>query len=221
MAIVRLVAAAKNQSAFGTLESDAFDGTDVNFIAVWAGINAAPITLVEDSEENEYTELTPFGDTLFGTWWVCFNPVVSASMTVTITGGGFLFTLGILAYSGVTSSSPLDDETGAFNNATTTLAPGSQTPAEDNEVFLVGLMANATTTFAIDSGFTVRASIAGNNVNTWGCAVADLIQITGSAKNPAYTVDSSMLMTVAMISVKAAAAATGKPTVYLAQMRQQ
>lgn len=192
--------------------TDAIDTTGANFLVAAVASTGSAFT-VTDSKGNTWVELTPVASTQVTDVQLVYalNATCGASHTFTVdcdTDQDAAIWVG--AFSGVAAASAFDDESGT-DGTTGPISPGSITPAEDNELFIVGLGANTAggTTFAIDDGFTIMAQEPEGN--DWGGLLAYKIQTSAAAENPeiSVTAGSTTGLACAMAAFKAAAVGGG------------
>lgn len=166
------------------------DTTGANFIALWyAWYQPTVEPVVTDSKSNAYTYLaiqsSGSGGINFRMAYV-HSPTVGTGHTWTVSGSGTYSIIGALAFSGVLTSAALDQQNGATSTSTTSIAHGSVTPSEGNEVLLTGVTWQNSGTQAIGSGYTLAAQTDWT-ANNWGLAMAYLIQGTASAVNGTWS----------------------------------
>jgi hypothetical protein len=188
-----LTNASANAAGTGTATTSAVNTSGAALIVVSISWFAGTPTL-SDSAGNTWTALTTYGDTGnsadYCKLYYCVNPATSASHTFSVhsTATGYpVICVQAFSYSSGTPS--LDAATG-FNGTgtnTTTLQPGSLTPAGNNELLVTAATWN---THAITStgvaGYTItNQAEQGSNGISGGLAY--LIQSTGSAVNPTWS----------------------------------
>lgn len=140
--------------------------------------------------------------------WYCYNPTVGSGHTATVAGTNTLSTVVLAVYSGATSS-PLDQQAAHESNSGTTIAAGSITPLQNNELIIAYVGADATNTFTAPTGFTIDAQGAGSSGNYIGSAIAHQIQTTATPVNPTWSVVAPFSANSAVIaSFKAASGGT-------------
>jgi hypothetical protein len=141
-------------------------------VTVWA--EAVPT--VTDSNGNVYVLITsrvasPQGDYIF----YCYAPTVGVGHTVTATSGnGSYPDIQVQAWSG-SAPAPLDQFAGNGGNGLT-VAAGSVTPTQNNELIVTGIGVTNANPTSIDSGFTLSDSLS-----------AYLVQGTAGTVNPIWT----------------------------------
>lgn len=180
-------AAASGTSTSAT--TTAVNTTGSTLFVVGATYDTTAVPTISDSASNTWNALTPTNTSSAGAvlnW--CANPTTSSSHTFTASGAGTFPALFMLAFSGTTTATPFDVENGS-TTATTTLQPGSITPAVNGEVLVTFFGFNgAGVPVSIDSSY-IQADSAidfGSGVH-YGGAMAYLIQTTAGASNPTWT----------------------------------
>lgn len=176
----------------------------VIFVASYAPAGSWTIS---DSLGNTWTPLTRYfvgGGETQGQFFYVANPTVGAGQTFTGVGG--FGTLQVSAWSGVVTTSPLDNSTGnglGPSAGVSTIQPGTLTPSIANCLVLTGEgnNNNGGTSQTVDSGFTVIDSVnyaAGNNE---AGTTAYLVQGAAGAVNPTWTLSSSTDVLIAAMAV--------------------
>jgi len=152
--------------------------------------------------------------------YYCVNPTVGGSHTFRFTTTANAFaTIVVAGFGGTPDTSPLDVQTGATVSTGTTLSTGSITPSADNELIIAFLSSGpSSSTYSINSGFTLVDSADYVGGTSEGGALAYKIQTTAAAVNPQWSWSGSSRAAVGIASFKLAAGApitTGgqKPTV--------
>lgn len=95
--------------------------------------------------------------------------------------------VGLVAFSGVLQSSPIDAQNGATNDSAMSLQAGSVTPSEDGCLIITSIGFSASNTLSIDQGFTILDQIDFVNGQHFGIAIAYKIQTTAAAVNPTWS----------------------------------
>ncbi len=116
-------------------------------------------------------------------------PTVGAGHTWTSTGTGTFTTLAISAWSGVTTSSPFDVENGAAVTSTTTIQPGSVTPAVSGSLLLFAIGNNQTIgSNSINNSFVVMDTTNVVGGQHEAAAHGYLVQSVAAPINPTWTI---------------------------------
>lgn len=194
---------AKATSAGGTATTAAMNCSGANFIAaaVVSYINASTSATMSDSSLNTWSLKTTSFNQGNGTSssiaiWYVENPTVSASQTVSAigntAGGGGYAIVGAACFSGLASSSSLDQQTGLGQTGGGTIQPGSITPGAAGELILsaTGVTTTGSGSITISGGtpsMTLLDSALGDGSNGQGAGFAYAIQTTASATNPTWT----------------------------------
>ena len=172
-----LEASTQDDGGQNDVTSTAIDTTGADFIIVGVNGSLDGTTDITDSESNTWVYLGQVSSAL--KCWLVFDPTTSASHTFTYSENGSGPQIVVGAYSG-SDGGPYDVQSsnGVFSS---TISPGSLTPAEDNSL-LVTIAGNFNGTFSsIDSSFTIQEAATSGNTR---CALADLEQGTAAAVNP-------------------------------------
>lgn len=186
-------------------------GANLIVVAVAYSNNGTTITLT-DNKSNTWTPLTARQSTTASVrLYYCLSPTVGSGHTFSVasSGGSGFPGIAVAAYSGAKTSGAFDQETGANSNGASSLATGSITPAQDNELFITGFGYNVASAATIDSGFTAIEAL-GVTANAWGIALGELIETTATAKNPTWTQGASVACAAGLATFKDAATSSGK-----------
>lgn len=194
------------------------DTTGANLIIIgvsgWTGSFPAPA----DSKGNSWTALTQrsYGDSIVCLYY-CYAPTVGSGHTFSMSGTVYASIM-VLAFSGA-ASSPFDAENGNGNGSTpvNTLAAGSITPSEDNELVVAVWGSSNFDSPSVDSGFTLSQVNAGTGLPYHG-GLAYKIQTTAATVNPTASWTSAQWASAGIACFKASAAAV-KPFIPAFVMR--
>lgn len=171
--------------------SGAVDTSGATLLVAAVAYNSGGTPTVSDSKSNPWTGLSAQDSGGGGAALRIFyveNPTVGSGHTFTVAGGTLAQALAVAAYSGVVTTSPFEDQTGNTATGTvTSLSPGSITPAENNEVVIAALSLNSGSNTPTASGYTVRQQIDFTGGSNYGVTLADQIQTTATATNPAWS----------------------------------
>lgn len=124
------------------------------------------------------------------------------SLSCTWTGGGATFRCGISEYSGVVTTSPLDQHTSA-QGAGTAADSGNVTPTQDNELIIQAASNSNSGTFTIGTG-TKRVNVP-DSVST-RIAGGEEIQTAATTRSSAWTLGASGNWSSLIATFKAASA---------------
>lgn len=184
--------------------SGSIDTTGADFIYYAVAHDAAGVPVVSDSKLNTWTALTAqTHGAVEITPYYTENASSGTSHTFTVTGIGVYAAVAVQAFSGGTTTSA--DQTNGANNFANTLATGSVTPSENNELVITPLGFNAAgTPTSIDSSFTGLVEANFGSGNNYGVALAYLIQTAAAAVNPTWTRTGTNGMAVRIDTFKAA-----------------
>jgi len=171
-----------------TVTSGAVDTTGATLIVVGLALDSGGTISLSDSKGNSWTAL---GSTTQGaTKCILYYsvPTSTGSAHTFTNGGAFNFcTIFVNVFSGGKLTNVFDQQNGAGATATT-VATGSVTPTENNEVVVTALaLSGAALPTSIDGGFTKTDSQEFGGGNNYGGSIAYLIQTTATAANPTWT----------------------------------
>lgn len=179
-----------NSSSSAT--TSAVDTTGANLIVIEVNWFSGSAT-ISDSKGNTWTALTQFQGSLsrYTTrLYYCINPTVGTGHT--FTAAATIVVVNVAVFSKTGSAPAFDVQNGLnYTSAnTTTIQPGSLTPAGNNELFILGACFNDIGTTALpataDSSFnSTDQSKQGSNLLYGACWYK--IQTTGGAENPTIT----------------------------------
>lgn len=183
------------------------DTTGANLIVInrprWAPNGDSAPT---DSKGNTWSSLTDGAGNSRCRLWYCLNPTVGSGHTFSSNILGGYQSLQIAAFAGVKTVSAFDVENGADETTAASIATGSITPGEDNELVVAGLLYYTNTTVSIDNGFTIAAQVSAVIGSWFGGALAYKIQTTAAAINPTFSWTGSTTTAARIASFKTAAA---------------
>jgi hypothetical protein len=164
-------------------------------------------TAISDSKSNSWTGLTALNAGGEARIFYVESPTVGTGHTVSC-AQSYAY-VAMSAWSGGTTTS-FDQENGATSASATSLASGSITPSEDNELLIscIGLGGTATGLTA-DTGIGFTALVTRNAVSgvNYGGGVSYQIQTTATARNPSWSWTLSTDARHPIASFKAAAVA--------------
>jgi hypothetical protein len=169
-------------------------GADIIFLAT-ATFGAQTPT---DSASNTWTGLTAKagGDSNNLRLWYCKNPVTSATHTFNTAS---FYSIAVQAWSG-SGATPFDVENGATGSSLNSLATGSITPSEDDELIISAFGVNTSTsgrTWSVNSSLTISDQRGSNSSGTnFGLGFAYLNQATAASINPTWTISGGATSTV-------------------------
>lgn len=208
MAIAAVIGAVAEATTSNPATTAAIDTTGCNLLVVVASTyhgGGGGVGTVTDNKSNTWIALTVrHSISNFRRVQIFYakNPKVGTGHTFTLTPGGVGYpTLCVEGFSGVDTISPFDQETGAGSSGiTTSLATGSITPTQDNELVIVGHCAENTNAASINSGFTIaQQKYIGAGESGM---LAYKIQTTAAAVNPTVTLPAADYLSVAIASFK-------------------
>ncbi len=139
---------------------------------------------------------------------------VGSGHTFTVSSTGAYPSLCAIAVSGGKQTTPFDQENGAVSSSfQASLATGSITPTEDNELVVTAAGWSTGRTWTQPTGYTYAGTANvdyqnyGSGTN-FGTVLAYQIQTTAAATNPTWTPNASSLMDAVVASFKIAPVAT-------------
>lgn len=163
--------------------------TGSDLIVLSINFNGALSITVSDSKTNTWTAGAANANAPSQQFYYCQAPTVGSGHTFSVSGPAFsLESIQVQAWHGSVAT-PLDQHSHAFNAAATSLAPGSITPSENNELVItgVGFDGNFGTSATVNGGFTITDTDAGGAAVSFGGGMAYLVQTTAAAANPTWT----------------------------------
>lgn len=170
----------------------------------------SPDSVMSDSNLNTWVARTnrSSGSQVKSQIFYVVNPTVGAAHTFTASNSNTAFPcLTVIAFNGAKTTSPYDTENGAGTANGNSLATGSVSPSEDNEVLFTDLGLDAVDTASINSSFTQLNHVAYAAGKHFGCDSAYLIQTTAGAVNPTWSWTSFFDASTSIATFKAAAVA--------------
>jgi hypothetical protein len=216
---------AKNDASH--VDSSAIDTSGADLLVfVLADYRAVAVGTVSDSKSNTWTQALTYNDG-------SASRVTLYYSRPTTVGSGHIFSyttsptlsypsICIAAFSGSVAS-PLDQSAGNTTAGATSLAPGSVTPTETNELIVAALSwGDAINTVAM-TGYTVYQQNYDTLVGSLGSGLGWKVQTSISAENPTWTWGSSAHASAGIATFKAAGGGGGGSTVpvFMNQYRQR
>jgi hypothetical protein len=124
------------------------------------------------------------------------NPTVGTGHTFTTTVSQGYTSQQVAAFSGIVTSSPLDQTSGVYSGTTGggTLQPGSLTPSQNDCLIITneGNFSGGTgATASVNLGFTITNQDISTYGSFCGSALAYLVQATAAAINPTWTLSTT------------------------------
>lgn len=152
---------------------------------------AGTLTTPPNDGVNSYTNLRsefPPDDSVVRIYYA-ENPTVSSPLTFTTSGSGIFNALIVAGFSGVKTSSPIDQHDGAIlGSPSTSIQPGSVTPTEDNELIVAQLgYGDPIADLAINSGFSTPIHFPFESGVNFGVSFSYLVQTSLGAVNPQFS----------------------------------
>ena len=160
----------------------------VQIVYYQSGGSIVPGTNFTDTYSNSWNLIkneTPSGGG-GSSFYYCSNPIVGTGHTFSVSGSSLYPCISVAAYSGVSTTSPLDQSSGAnIAGSGTSLQPGSVTPNQNNELIVAGLaIGSTTTTTTVSPPFFAPLAVSGA---AFAVDISDLVQPTAAAVNPTWT----------------------------------
>lgn len=185
-------------------------GVDLIVLAV-ASYQAVADPTISDSKGNTWTPRTSYAsDVSKLKIYYAVNPTVGSGHTFTASQSGSYPSIIVLGFSG-SHATPFDQENGNTSASASSLATGSVTPTEDNELIIMAACHSADIS-SCDEGTGGPLLVAYVNGEHFAGGADAEIQTTAAAINPTWTFAAAASCAVAQATFKAAAAAGGQPT---------
>jgi len=222
MAIAFVSSVAAGSSYNNNVTTGSADTSGATLLVVVVSTYGTGGTLT-DSNSNTWNALTRRGSAGDAGCQIYYavNPTVGSGHTFTYSSTAKYPSVAAMAFSGADTSSPFDVQNGANNTTMTTLATGSVTPSEDNELIIAGYGGYSGAVSSIDSGMTIANSVA-YSANHLAAGSAYKIQTTATAINATWTIGSASINAAAIATFKAAAGGGGPVIpVFMNQYRQR
>lgn len=209
---ISLVAYTASSSA-GAVTTNSIDTTGADLIVIGLAADDGYNTTPTDSKSNTWTQVTNTytqGNVRVRMWYTTPSSVGSGH-TFSFSGSP-LGTMFVAAFEDANQSSPADQQNGA-NAFASSLATGSITPTEDNEL-IIGLYGINSTgvPMSVDNGMIEINEVDFLAGNYYGGMMAYKVQTTAAAINPTFTRTNSNGQAATVVSFKRAAAAAATST---------
>lgn len=214
MAIALVVHAAQgspdtNGFVMSTLDdrSTAIDTTGVNLLVVVLMDSDGTSVITDNKGNSPYAtavgQLGGFASN-FNTIFYFKSPSVGTGHTFTVTGTAKSPSIAMAGFSGVDTTSPLDQHTSASSNFGSSAQPGSITPGSANQLVVSGVTYQDTgNTLSIDLSFIIADQLVQQNSAHLGGGLAYIIQTTATAVNPTWSEAVGNIVSVTIASFKA------------------
>lgn len=197
----------------GIAVTGAINTTGANFIsiAISTYLMDPSTSNISDSKGNTWNKLASYvsGNAADVTEFYSVPTSVGSGHTFTINFTGAFPTIGVIAFTGA-AASPYDNNVVGANTDSTSIAPGSITPSQDNEVVITAFTFNTDGTITAPSGFTLTDIQQRGGINI-GLALAYKIQTSAGAENPSWSTSASGIIGATQASFKAAGGAIVSP----------
>lgn len=215
MAIAYVTSA--KQGATNGATTSSVDTTGANFFAFALAnyiVGDTSGTFFSDSKSNTWTKLTTRNSSESRSRIAyAYNATAGSGHTFTYDSFSNNYSgIVIGGFSGVlTSGDPFDQENGSTTEGATSLATGSVTPSENNELVIAawGFRSDPGGTPSLNGGFTLIDYQVWNS-SWFGCALGYLIQTTATAANPTASWTNTVQAAASIATFKAAAGASPK-----------
>jgi len=167
----------------------AVNTTGANFLVAVISYYTGTTPTVNDSNSNTWTALTQYvgPNSVLIKIFYSTPTTVGSGHTFGFTGTNCYASLEILAFSGMAASSVYQGLVNGGNSSGTTVQPGSISPTGSTLIICGVGWSNISSTSAINDSFSITNSNNGSPTN-FGGAAAYLIQTSGSAINPQWTI---------------------------------
>lgn len=191
-----------------TFTTGSMDTTGADLIVVLLSFLNSGACFLSDSQGNTYFHLQPAVQGLNTGLYFCVSPATSASHTFTATSTGTNYpTIAAIAFSGA-AAIPFDKQNGDSSGSASSLASGSVTPSEDNELLVTGAGHAGGSFTGVSSPFMLEQSV-GTAANNYAAGIGYEIQTTATARSATWTDAVTAQMQVVIASFKAAAIGGG------------
>lgn len=189
--------------------SSSLNTTGASLIALVVSSSTGGDYTVSDSKSNTWSPLTAQneGVQVGCRMYYAVNPTVGASHTFTVTknsGANLWPSVAVIALSGAHTTAPFDAENGAVVSLSGSLATGSVSPSENNEIVISGMAFSTNTSATVDSPMTML-HVAPSTAN-WGTGLAYEIQTAATARNTTFNAGGTSRIAAVTACFKAAAA---------------
>lgn len=183
------------------------DTTGATFLVAMVSNYSGGIPTFSDAYGNTWIPLTlqgSGGGHAYGQLYYCAAPSVGAGHTFSASGTSTFPTVTALAFS-ANKTLHLEQQAGAFttdNGGSTTVAPGSISPARSGELIISGATGSvsATSISSVSGGMTLPTSVASDGTTHVAGGIAYLFQTPGASINPTWTFGSASNQLVAAVA---------------------
>jgi hypothetical protein len=177
------IAGSTNQA---NVTTSAINTTGASLIVLVVVISNTQTTDPTDSAGNTWTALTlATAGASKERIYYCVSPTTSSTHTFSLSAT-FVPSIGVMAFSGTSTSSPFDQQSTGTQNFGFTCQTGSVTPSVNGELLISGVSFQNSNTVSIDSSFNTPLQV-NNSSNNLGIGMAYLVQSTAAAINPTWT----------------------------------
>lgn len=197
-----------------TFTTGSINTTGANLLTIVLTENTPGGAAISDSKVNSWTICTEQSNSINPacTIYYCNAPSVGTLHTFTATGSSIFAVISADAWAGADTVSPLGQQNGTGGGAfTNTAAPGSITPALDNELVISGFAWNASMVITSVTGCTILDQTNFSAGVNYGGGAAYAIQTTAIAINPAWNFTGTLAGNVVVASFKVSSGAVPLP----------
>ncbi len=191
MTIAHVVSQKAGSTTGNGVTTSAVDTTGADLIVVLiACYQPSAVPAITDSKGNTWTTTTSYsyaGETKIAAAY-CLAPTVGSSHTFTATQATSYPSIVVLAFSGVSAYEAISGASTGISG--TTFQPGSITPAESGELFIVGGSHKTANAASIDSSFSTVYEYQKTGL-AYGNHTSYKIKTDSAAENPTMTYGSA------------------------------
>lgn len=173
----------------GNATSSAVNASAANFAVMAVSNGLAGDGSISDNNSNTWTKLSGPGSNPDSVLYYAVNFAGLASHTFTVSGATFPGFC-VLTFSGLTTSTPFDQQSGSFQAAATSVHPGALTPSAANSLLVssVSYTTSIVTADNLGAGFTQSGTQSLVGGTSYGVGIAYKIQSGGpSAEDPVWS----------------------------------
>lgn len=189
------------------------DTSGANFLAAGncAAAGATGVSITDSKFNSGWTPETTYATTVGSTLFTCVSPTVGSSHNVTAsaTNPPVYPSVTWAAFSGVDTSSPIDQRSGAAGPSTEELESGFFIASAGQLVIVHLAVNNPITGLAVDGGFTLLDEQPLVGGQSYGSALAYKIQATTGGVNPKFTWNGPVNSALSIFIVNASSAPAG------------
>ena len=210
-AIAKVSSVSAGASGGGTFTTGNISTTGASlFVACVSSYIGASAPTLSDSQTNTWTGLTARNEAVAvrNRMFYVASPSTSGTHNFTLTGSGTFGGLAVYAFSGTDTSSPFDSQQAGATGNSTSSAPGSITPAQNDSVVVSCATLDANIS-SVGASMTLDENVAFSGGNHYAAAGAYIVQTTATAINPTWSWTGTQRYAMSIASFKPAG---GSPT---------